>query len=132
MPDEVTLHLTIPPELGDRDEILAELRRRVAAVEQECARQRAQAGQKVLGRNAVLRQSWRESPTSREPRRNRRPLFAARSLWARLEAIRRNRDFVDAHRKARLALLLPDQSVPFPPGTYWRVARVAVAAQQSN
>jgi putative transposase len=32
MPDEVTLHLTIPAELGDRDEILAEVRARVTAV----------------------------------------------------------------------------------------------------
>ena len=72
----------------------------------------------VMGRYAVQRQSWRESPTSREPRRNLRPTIAARSWWARLEAIQRKQEFTDAYRAARRALLA---GVPilFPPGTYW-------------
>ncbi len=118
MPKEVTLHLTIPPELGDRDEILAEVRAGVAAVEQECARRRAETGQRVLGRYAVLRQSWRDSPTSREPRRNLRPTIAAKSLWKRLEAIQRKREFIHAHRVARLGQLA-GTPIPFPYGTYW-------------
>jgi len=118
MPEEVTLHLTIPPELGDRDEILAELHVRVAAVEEEAARERARTGKRVLGRYAVLRQSWRDSPTSREPRRGLRPTIAARSLWARLEAIQRKREFTAAYRRARKALLA-GTPIPFPHGTYW-------------
>ena len=93
MPEEVTLELTIPPELGDRETLLAEVRRRVAIVEAEEALRRARTGKRVLGRYAILRQSWRDSPRGREPRRNLRPTFAARSLWARLEAIQRKRDF---------------------------------------
>ena len=127
MPAEVTLRLAIPSELGDRDHILTEVQRRVSAVEAEQARERARCGTRVLGRYAVLRQSWRESPTSRAPRRNLRPTIAARSLWARLEAIQRKRDFVRAYRKARLALIA---GVPcsFPYGTYWvrRFLNVAV------
>lgn len=126
MPDEVTLHLTIPPELGDRDEILAEVRARVAAVEKDEARRRAETGRRVLGRYAVLRQSWRDSPTSREPRRNLRPTIAARSLWARLEAIQRKREFVIAHRMARQALV-EGRSIPFPHGTYWLQRFMGVA-----
>lgn len=118
MPAEVTLELTIPPELGDRDEIVAEVKRRVHVVEQEQARQRAQTGRKVMGRYAVLRQSWRESPTSREPRRNLRPTVAAKSLWARLEALQRRREFLDEYREARTALLAATP-IPFPYGTYW-------------
>ena len=118
MPERVTLHLTIPPEIGDREEILTEVRARVAAMENEASRKRAESGRKVMGRYAVLRQSWRESPTSREPRRNLRPTIAARSLWVRLEAIQRKREFVVAHRAARLALLA-GTPIPFPPGTYW-------------
>jgi REP element-mobilizing transposase RayT len=131
MPHEVTLQLTIPPELGDRDDILAELRARVAAVEQQEARKRHETGRTVLGRYAVLRQSWRESPTSREPRRGLRPTIAARSLWARLEAIRRKREFTVAYRAARQALLA-GEPIPFPPGTYWlrRFAGVAVDAHE--
>jgi hypothetical protein len=118
MPEEVTLHLSIPPELGDRNEILAEVQARVTAVEEEEARARARTGKRVLGRYAVLRQAWRDSPTSREPRRTLRPTFAARSLWARLEAIQRRRDFIAAYRNARLALL-SGTPIPFPHGTYW-------------
>lgn len=128
MPAEVTLHLTIPPELGDRDQILAEVRARVAAVEEEEARKRAETGRTVLGRYAVLRQSWRESPTSREPRRGLRPTIAARNLWARLEAIQRKREFTAAYRAARLALLA-GEPIPFPPGTYWLRRFIGVAVQ---
>ena len=133
MPEKVTLHLTIPPELGDREEILAEVRARVAIVEKEEARKRAETGRHVMGRYAVLRQSWRESPTSREPRRNLRPTFAARSLWARLEAIQRKREFVQAYRAARRALLA-GTPIPFPHGTYWvrRFVGVAVAAPEKS
>jgi hypothetical protein len=131
MPETVTLHLRIPPELGDREQILAEVRAGVAAVEDEHARERVRSGRRVLGRYGVLRQSWRDSPTSREPRRNLRPTIAAKSLWARLEAIQRNREFVAAHRAARLATVAGIQTT-FPYGTYWlaRFMGVAVAAPE--
>jgi REP element-mobilizing transposase RayT len=133
MPKEVTLTLTIPPELGDRDEILAEVRARVAEVEKAEARKRAETGRKVLGRYAVLRQPWRDSPTSREPRRGLRPTIAARSLWARLEAIQRKREFVAAYRAARLALIA-GAPVLFPHGTYWlrRFVAVPVAPREKS
>jgi putative transposase len=133
MPKTVTLHLTIPPELGDRDEILAEVRARVAAVEESEARERAATGRKVLGRYAVLRQSWRDSPTSREPRRGLRPTIAARNLWARLEAIQRKREFVARYRVARQALL-SGAPIPFPRGTYWlaQFAGVPVEGCEKN
>ena len=117
MPEEVTLELTIPPELGDRACILAAVEARVAAIEAEHARKRATTGKTVLGRYAILRQSWRDSPTSREPRRGLRPTIAARNLWARLEAIQRKREFVSAYRNARRALI-DRKPIPFPFGTY--------------
>lgn len=133
MPEKVTLTLTIPPELGDRDEIVAEVRARVEAVEHEEARKRGECGRRVLGRYAVLRQSWRESPTSREPRRGLRPTIAARNLWARIEAIHRKRAFVAAYRAARSALVAGN-AIPFPYGTYWmhRFAKVEVAGVEMN
>ncbi len=133
MPDEVTLVLTVPPELGDREEFLRELHDRVGAVETAKAAERARTGKRVVGRYAVLRQSWRESPTSREPRRNLRPIIAARSLWARLEAIQRKREFTAAYREARKALLA-GAPILFPYGTYWlrRFAGVSVATVQEN
>lgn len=117
MPESVELHLTIPPELGDREEILAKVRERVEAFECEEAQKRAASGVRVMGPSAVLRQSWRESPTSREPRRGLRPTIAARNFWKRMEAIQRKREFLIAYRAARVALL-PQCPIPFPPGTY--------------
>ena len=85
----------------------------------------------MLGRYAVLRQSWRESPHSREPRRNLRPTIAARCFWKRLEAIQRKLEFIAEYRIARLALRA-GKPIPFPHGTYWfrRFLRVAVTAAE--
>jgi hypothetical protein len=118
MPEEVTLHVVIPPELGDRDEIVAEIQARVAVVERTQAERRARTGERVLGRYAVLRQSWRDSPTGREPRRGLRPTFAARNFWASVEAAQRKRTFTVGHSLARAAYLA-GSPIPFPYGTYW-------------
>ncbi len=52
MPDEVTLHCAIPPELADREQVLAHVRAGVTAVEEREARKRAASGRSVLGRYA--------------------------------------------------------------------------------
>jgi hypothetical protein len=126
MPATITLKVGIPPELGPADEIIAEVERRVALIEEEKAQERARTGKSVLGRNAVLRQRWDASPTSRKPRRVLSPTIAARNLWARLEAIQRKHEFVAEYRSARAALLA-GSPIPFPHGTYWLRRFVAVA-----
>src|SRR6201999_3224987 len=73
MPEEVEMRVTIPPALGPASEVLAELRERVQAVEAEHDAERRRTGRRVLGRRAVLQQSWRGYPSSFEPRRNLRP-----------------------------------------------------------
>ena len=118
MPAVVTLTFALPPELGDAQLLLAELRAQVAAVEAAVVAERRTTGARVLGRRAVLRQSWRSCPASCEPRRNLRPRIAARSKWARIEAIRRNREFLAAYRDAR-ACWLAGAAAWFPVGTYW-------------
>lgn len=127
MPAEVSMQLRIPPELGDHDAIVAEVKARVEQVELKEARKRAQSGKRVLGRYAVLRQSWRDSPTSREPRRNLRPTFVARSLWALVERAQRKRAWEAEYKRCRVALVA-GESVAFPYGTYWlrRYAGVVV------
>ena len=129
MPAHVTLDLVVPPELGDPDQVRQELRDRVAAVEQRVAADRRRDGLDVVGRRSLLRQSWRGQPTSHEPRRNLRPQLAARSVWSRLEALRRNRKFLAAYRWAR-ASWCAGATVAFPVGTYWlrRFANVSVTA----
>jgi len=129
MPESATLRLTLPRELGDADEVRAELRARVAEMEQTLADQRQRAGRRVLGRRAVLHQSWRDSPTTHEPRRNLRPRVAARNVWARVEALLRIRDFLESYPEAR-ARWISGLAAAFPPGTYWlrRFANVPITA----
>jgi REP element-mobilizing transposase RayT len=118
MPAATTLNLALPTELGDTSQLLSELRQRVSTAEDAAAAERMRTGARVVGRRTILRQSWRDFPTTREPRRDLRPRVAARSQWTRLEAIRRNRDFVAAYRKARTCWVA-GVAVLFPVGTYW-------------
>jgi len=129
MPEVATLRLGIPSELGDAAQVLRELRERVAAEEARLAAARWRIGARVIGRRAVQRQSWRETPRSGEPRRNLRPTIAARSQWARVEALQRNREFLIAYREAR-ARWLAGSAIAFPIGTYWlrRFAQIPLAA----
>jgi putative transposase len=129
MPATVRLEFVIPPELGPADDVRSVLRARVAEVEAMYAAERRRKGKRVLGVRAVLRQPWKASPTSVEPRRGLRPGLAARSVWARVEALARNRVFIEAYRVAR-ATWLAGFDVVFPAGTYWlrRFAGVAVTA----
>jgi REP element-mobilizing transposase RayT len=128
MPESVTLPLVLPPELGEPALFRAELEHQVAAVEAAVAAERRTTGAGVLGRRAILRQSWRATPTTREPRRQLRPQMAAVSPWSRVEALLRNRQFLAAYRDAR-DHWLGGQPIPFPRGTYWlrRFAHVPLA-----
>jgi putative transposase len=129
MPDTLELRLVIPPELGAPDQVRRQLRDLIAAIERDFAAKRLRTGAPLLGRRAVLQQSWRDRPSSEEPRRTIRPTLAARSSWSRIEALLRNRDFIRSYRDAwrRWSEGLP---AIFPLGTYWlsRFAGVAVAS----
>jgi hypothetical protein len=128
MPDRVEMRLSIPPELGPEAEVIAELRQRVQAFEEAIAAERQRTGRRVYGRRAVLAQSWRYQPSSVEPRRNLRPRVAARSAWARIEALQRNHAFLVAYAEARKGWW-QGMAVAFPLGTYWlrRFANVPIA-----
>jgi len=127
MPDALELPLTLPAELGPATAVISELRDRVRAIELERAAERARTGRRVLGRRAVLAQSWRDHPASVEPRRNLRPKVASQNKWARIEALLRNRAFVIEYTSARERWRDGIPAV-FPPGTYWlqRFASVPV------
>ena len=109
--------------------MLDDLRQRVAALEAAVAAERQHTGRRVLGRRAVLEQSWHGQPTSIEPRRNLRPRVAARNKWARIEALLRNRAFLVAYATARDAWRSGTPTT-FPAGTYWlrRFANVPLAS----
>ena len=129
MPEAVELRLTIPAELGPEADVLEELRQRVAAAVAAIGAARQRTGQRVYGRRAVLQQPWWGRPTSFEPRRNLRPRVAARSKWARIEALLRNRAFLVDYAAAR-AGWQEGAAVMFPRGTYWlrRFANVPIPA----
>jgi REP element-mobilizing transposase RayT len=118
MPEEVTMYLTIPPELGPRDEIVRDLEERVTAVERQLADERNRTGRRVIGRRNVKLQDWRDSPETFEKRRGLKPTVKAKNKWARIEALQRNKAFVVAYRVAR-RLWLAGFETCFPPGTYW-------------
>jgi putative transposase len=127
MPEQIELELKLPDHFAGKAEFLAELERRIAEVEAGCAAERATSGRRVVGRRAILRQSWRDCPTSRAPRRNLRPRVAERDKWLRIATLQRNKAWRADYRHAR-ALWLAGFDVEFPYGTYWlhRFARVAV------
>ena len=118
MPEEVTLELVIPPELGDRTEVLRELQARVEAVEAMCIEERRKTGRRVLGRRRVKEQSPFACPETFEPRRNIQPRVAAKNKWARIEALQRNREFVKQYVSARRQWLAGITTI-FPRGVYW-------------
>lgn len=130
LPDTHELPLTLPAELGPADAVLSELRDRVRAVELERAEERARTGRRILGRRAVLTQSWRDSPTTVEPRRNLHPRVASRCKWARMEALMRNRAFESDYASARERWTSGISAV-FPPGTYWLQRFAAVPVLQT-
>ena len=118
MPEEVTLRFALRPELGDPDPILARIAAGIAEVEAAEDARRATTAARVLGRRAIRQQSWRDCPSTREPRFGMRPQVAARNKWARIEALQRNQHFLDAHLDAR-ARWRAGLPVLFPAGTYW-------------
>lgn len=127
MPKQAVLEQVIPKELGDSGVVRKALRERVVATEREFAVERRRSGKRVIGRRAVLAQSWCAFPSRDEAPSALSPRVAARSLWARLGTLANNRAFQLAYRAAREALIDGEDAV-FPPGTYWlrRFAGVTV------
>ncbi len=122
LPDEITLELVIPAELGPAEEVIHKLRNRVREFEEQVLKERKATGRSIVGRRRILEQSWKSSPSSEEPRRNLRPRFAGRRE-ARMEAIASFREFQAAYREARQRWLAKLETT-FPVGTYW-LARFA-------
>lgn len=127
MPETVELYLTIPAELGNADEVIAEVRAGVERIEREAAKERNRTGMRVVGRRQILKQSWKDSPTSEAPRRNLRPRFAGQRE-NRVAALLEYRAFQEAYGEARRRWVAKRSAV-FPRGTYWlaRFAAVPIA-----
>jgi putative transposase len=127
-PPSVAFRIRRPPgfEHMTADEFESCLRDKIADAEKAAALQRAETGQRVLGRAAILQQSWRDQPSTREPRRQLDPRVACGNVWRRVETLARNKAFVSAYRAIR-ELWRAGEEVLFPFGTYW-LRRFAGAA----
>lgn len=121
MPATVTLTFDRPPEFEgmSHEEFAGMVRTRVSAAETEADAKRRATGARVLGRQAILDQDWRDSPSSHEPRRELNPRVAAKNKWSRIEALQRNKEFRNSHRGAFEAFRSGIKGVLFPAGTYW-------------
>ncbi len=127
MPEEVSLQLHLPNSLTGpcRAQFAARLVASIEAAEKTAAANRAATGRSIIGRGVVRRQHWNESPRTREPRRRLSPRVACRDTWRRIEALARNKAWLDAYRQAR-ALFIAGKKACFPAGTFW-LPRVAGA-----
>lgn len=124
MPETGTLELVVPAELGDPDSFLQIIGERVRSAVDQFNETRRQQGRRALGRDRVLRQSWRGSPASAQAPLKRRdrtkisPRFATRDPERREQLITRRGLFLRDYRSARTAWLA-GTPIPFPLGTYW-------------
>jgi REP element-mobilizing transposase RayT len=120
MPETVELQFVRPPgfEHLSHEDWAEKIRAAVRAEEQRARQERERAGIPLLGRRAVLEQSWRGNPVTEEPRREMSPRVACRSKWARIAALRRNQHFERRYREAFEARRHGDTTVLFPAGTY--------------
>jgi REP element-mobilizing transposase RayT len=129
MPDEVTLHLTVPAELGEASEVIEELRRRVEIVELTTREERMRAGRFIVGRHRVSTVSPRSSPTTSEPRRNLRPRFAGPKP-ERIAALLAYKEFLATYDDARRTWVRGSH-VRFPRGTYWLARFAPISVEPS-
>jgi REP-associated tyrosine transposase len=128
LPAEITLELTIPPELGPADEIRREIDARVAEVENRLMNERKVTLRRVLGAAVILREDHNTRPTTREPRRGIHPNIAARDRQTRIDGLVGYADFLIRYREA-LKLWKTNRAAVFPPGTYLMRHRHHVAVE---
>jgi hypothetical protein len=121
MPETVTLKIHRPRAFAhlSQEEWAEKVRTSVQAKEVEARKRRFEKGKKVLGVERILAQDPFSCPKSHAPHFKLNPGLAAKSKWARIEALRRNRSFLEKYRDAIKRHLDGIASVLFPFGTYW-------------
>jgi len=133
MPPAVSVPLLIPSELmtDSRASFVARLQERIAQAEQTAAAERRESGGNIIGPDAVRAQHWNDSPRSNEPRRVLDPRIACKNVWRRIEALARNKVWLESYRRAREAFLTGTVSA-FPHGTFWLRRYAGVVCEPSE
>jgi len=119
MPERAALVLTTPPGFASAEDFRRQVVASLARHEGAAMLAMAESGHDVLGPRAALAQSPTSSPSSPEPRRTLRPLFASRDGQRRIQALERLAAFLTRYRRARAAYRRGERDVAFPAGTYW-------------
>ena len=134
MPESVELRLTRPKGFEDKShaEFAALIKDRVVAFEQAKADERRAKGIHVLGREGILKQIWSASPNSDAPHFDLSPRVAAKNKWARIEALMRNKAFLEAYLNARQRLKAGAKDVVFPAGTWWLRRHAHVPCEEAQ
>lgn len=121
MPESIQLRFRRPPgfEAFSETSWSQLIMKGVRAVERKAAKRLARDGKNVLGVSGVLAQKRDARPKTLAPRGRLSPRIAAKNTLTRIEAIRRNRIFLQAYRAARDAIRDGYNFALFPIGTYW-------------
>jgi REP element-mobilizing transposase RayT len=129
MPEVVSLAIARPhgfQNLG-QNEWARLLTERVRADEADHHQRRAANGITVLGRTRILGENPFHCPEGYAPRFQMSPRVAAKNKWSRIEALLRNRGFIEKYRDAFRNHMAGLAGVLFPFGTFWmrRFGKVA-------
>jgi len=129
MPEVVSLPIVRPRGFEDlgQGEWASLIKESVRAKESDHRQRRSANGIAVVGRHDVLRQKPFDCPSNHPSHFQLSPRVAAKNKWVRLEALRRNRGFIQRYRDAFLGYVAGLADVVFPFGTYWmrKFCRVA-------
>ena len=129
MPEFATLALISPP-LWDDDTFRTAIVEQVDKTESDTETNRIRDKKRLLGSSAILKQRWYQSPKSYVKRGELSPRVAGRDKWRRIEAIMRNKHFLEAYRAA-YDLYRQGQKAIFPAGT-WKLAQEGAATVESG
>ncbi len=118
MPTYVRLRFTRLPgfEHLSHAEWVAKVKAAIAVEEAKAARERARTGRRVLGRKAVKAQSPFGAPRTGRGRGGVSPRVKAKNRWRRVEALRRNKQWLAEYRDAYGAYR-EGRAATFPHGT---------------
>jgi len=121
MPEVVSLQIVRPRGFENltQTEWASLVSDRVRKTEADHRQRRAAKGLTVLGRAGTLEQNPFHCPESHAPHFQMSPRVAAQNKWARIEALLRNRTFMERYRDAFLEHMAGLANVLFPFGTYW-------------
>ena len=119
MPSSLTLRCMPPPGIAlSRRDFATAVRSGIRVAETDAAAERRRTGGRVLGRDAILRQSPTDRPAPKPAERTLDPQVAARDKGMRIEALVRLKEFRRAYADSRTSWLQGDE-VLFPAGTWW-------------